>query len=116
MIKETRVLKQTLSFTLVLLVLVVCGFTAGHNLTAQAPAGVAVAATSGAPAQDELVTAWLQTLAAQARLAQSAIDALPEVRQYRANQAATLKKVETRVPGYTIDFTKFALVPKTPPK
>jgi hypothetical protein len=77
------------------------------SAAAQAPAPVA------APPQDELVTAWIDTAKLAAQLANSQCQQLEAVKQFQRVQADTLKKVEARMPGYTVNWATFAVERKT---
>ena len=64
--------------------------------------------------KDELVDAWLDTAKLAAQLANSQCQQLDSVKQFQRVQAETAKKVEARLPGYTVNWQTFA-VERTPP-
>ncbi len=77
----------------------------GAQTPAPAPPAVVVP-------QDELVTAWIQQAQLAAELANSACLQTVEAKRYTSLRNEVIKKVESRVPGFTVDWTTGKLAPK----
>lgn len=86
-----------------------CG---GPTLYAQAPATTGVKGAAVAPALDELEKAWLQNVILAQQLANTAIQALPEVKQFNAVRADVTAKIDAKRPGWTMDWMTGTLVAK----
>lgn len=71
---------------------------------AQAPV-----ATAQPVPQDELIVAWLDTAKIAAQLANAQCAQLDSVKQWQRVQTETVKKIEGRLPGYTVNWQTFAV-------
>jgi hypothetical protein len=78
---------------------------------------VGMAQTVPAPAapKDELVQAWIETVQIAAQFANSECQQLDSVKKFNQLRQVTQTKVEGRLPGYTVDWSKFAVVVKPAP-
>jgi hypothetical protein len=85
-------------------------------------AGVSIAQENraGAPPvpqvqpQDELALAWIDTVKVAAEAANSDCQSLESVKKFNNLRQINQLKIETRLPGYTVDWSRFALVAKKP--
>lgn len=103
----TRVLASAAFLTAVMI-----GLLAGAEMRAQggvASAPVAQNVPPPQPPRDELIEAWLETAKVAAQLAQTQCTQLDSVKQFNRIQLETTRKVEARVPGYTINWQTFSL-------
>lgn len=62
--------------------------------------------------QDELVQAWLAQAQLAGELANAACQATDQAKRYTALRADVVKKVEARVPGFTVNWQTGKLAPK----
>lgn len=83
------------------------------SLWAQAPA--AAPSASSVPALDDLEKAWLQNVILSQQLANSACQALDSVKQYQSIRTDVQTKIETKRPGWTLDWATGLLMAKAPP-
>jgi hypothetical protein len=95
--------------------MVVCGVLIASSVRAQAPTPTPPAV---AAPKDELVEAWLDTAKIAAQLANAQCAQLDSVKQFQRVQGEVAKKVEARLPGYTVNWQTFSVErvkPAAPP-
>jgi len=66
------------------------------------------------PPSDELTLSWLETVKVAAEFANSDCQRLESVKKFNNLRQVTQMKIESRLPGYTVDWPQFAVVAKKP--
>jgi hypothetical protein len=66
------------------------------------------------PPADELVQAWVEHVRTAAEFANTECQALDSVKRFNSLRQMNQVKIEARLPGFTVDWSKFIIVAKKP--
>lgn len=64
--------------------------------------------------EDELVTAWLDTVKVAGQFANSECQQLASAKQFNDLRRLKQSQIEARLPGYTVDWNQYKVVAKKP--